>query len=420
MRSPDETRRLLAVATSLKARVLLSLSYGCGLRAGEVVRLKVKHIESAQRIIRISSSRAARIAMSCCRRRPASRRRALRRLPRPAFREAFGFYVGLFRAAGSRRAGAKRRSPTSTRTSRRGYIAMYVTRPLEHRRVHACACRRSRCVGAAPHAGARRRRARRVARRRREPGGLARVARGGRGVGAGRVSSPAGAAARVLPSHRRPPGAARGVGDGALDSSPYARRLLGAARARARDAQDPRVGAHRQQVAEHAETAVRDGADVDAALAALDRDVDGILEKRRWMLDAARRGASAAEARRAEPAAQTRRDGRARDPRRRRGARAVADGDATRRRGCSSRPRWLLIVVFFFLPVVASLLLSVTDFDIYAVADPANAALRRARATTRACCTIRVFWLALRNTFYFVARRRAAHRSPSRSARRCS
>ena len=45
--SQDETRRLLAVATSLKARVLLSLGYGCGLRAGEVVRLKVKHIDRA-------------------------------------------------------------------------------------------------------------------------------------------------------------------------------------------------------------------------------------------------------------------------------------------------------------------------------------------------------------------------------------
>ena len=32
--SADETRRLLAVATNLKARVLLSLGYGCGLRAG--------------------------------------------------------------------------------------------------------------------------------------------------------------------------------------------------------------------------------------------------------------------------------------------------------------------------------------------------------------------------------------------------
>src|SRR6202051_621031 len=55
--SPDEPRRLLAGATSLKARVLLSLSYGCGLRAGEVVRLKVKHIDSAQRIIRIEQSK---------------------------------------------------------------------------------------------------------------------------------------------------------------------------------------------------------------------------------------------------------------------------------------------------------------------------------------------------------------------------
>jgi site-specific recombinase XerD len=55
--SPDETRKLLAVAYSLKARVMLSLCYGCGLRAGEVVRLKVKHIDSAQRIIRIEQSK---------------------------------------------------------------------------------------------------------------------------------------------------------------------------------------------------------------------------------------------------------------------------------------------------------------------------------------------------------------------------
>src|SRR5215510_12937958 len=55
--SPDETRRVLAVATSLKARVALSLSYGCGLRASEVVRLKVKHIDSAQKIIRIEQSK---------------------------------------------------------------------------------------------------------------------------------------------------------------------------------------------------------------------------------------------------------------------------------------------------------------------------------------------------------------------------
>ena len=74
--SPDETKRLLVVARNLKVRVLLSLGYGCGLRAGEVIRLKVKHIDSAQKIVRVEQSKslpprrrgAARTAMSCCRR----------------------------------------------------------------------------------------------------------------------------------------------------------------------------------------------------------------------------------------------------------------------------------------------------------------------------------------------------------------
>ena len=55
--SVDEMKRLLAVASSLKARVLLSLGYGCGLRASEIVRLKVKHIDRAQNIIRIEQSK---------------------------------------------------------------------------------------------------------------------------------------------------------------------------------------------------------------------------------------------------------------------------------------------------------------------------------------------------------------------------
>jgi len=55
--SPDETRRLLAVASNRKVRTLLSLGYGCGLRASEVVRLKVKHIDSAQKIIRVEQSK---------------------------------------------------------------------------------------------------------------------------------------------------------------------------------------------------------------------------------------------------------------------------------------------------------------------------------------------------------------------------
>ncbi len=51
--SRDEIKRLLAMATSLKARVLMSLAYGCGLRASEVVRLRVGDIDSAQNIIRV-------------------------------------------------------------------------------------------------------------------------------------------------------------------------------------------------------------------------------------------------------------------------------------------------------------------------------------------------------------------------------
>ena len=51
--SPDEAKRLLAMSGTLKVRVLLALGYGAGLRAGEVVRLRVGDIDSAQNIIRI-------------------------------------------------------------------------------------------------------------------------------------------------------------------------------------------------------------------------------------------------------------------------------------------------------------------------------------------------------------------------------
>src|SRR5271170_7200304 len=36
--SPEEVKRVLTMATSLKARAMLTLAYGCGLRASEVVR----------------------------------------------------------------------------------------------------------------------------------------------------------------------------------------------------------------------------------------------------------------------------------------------------------------------------------------------------------------------------------------------
>ena len=51
--SQDEIKRLLAMASNIKLRAMLSLAYGCGLRAGDVVRLKVGDLDSAQNIIRI-------------------------------------------------------------------------------------------------------------------------------------------------------------------------------------------------------------------------------------------------------------------------------------------------------------------------------------------------------------------------------
>jgi site-specific recombinase XerD len=42
--SPHEAERLLDMAVSLRDRVMLSLGYGCGLRAGEIVRLKVSDV----------------------------------------------------------------------------------------------------------------------------------------------------------------------------------------------------------------------------------------------------------------------------------------------------------------------------------------------------------------------------------------
>ena len=55
--SPDEADRLLAMAGNLKVHVMLALGYGCGLRAGEIVRLKVGDIDSAQMIIRVVQSK---------------------------------------------------------------------------------------------------------------------------------------------------------------------------------------------------------------------------------------------------------------------------------------------------------------------------------------------------------------------------
>jgi integrase/recombinase XerD len=55
--SAAETKRLLMMATTLQARVLLSLGYGAGLRVSEAVKLKVRHIDRELGIIRVEQSK---------------------------------------------------------------------------------------------------------------------------------------------------------------------------------------------------------------------------------------------------------------------------------------------------------------------------------------------------------------------------
>jgi len=63
-------------------------------------------------------------------------------------------------------------------------------------------------------------------------------------------------------------------------------------------------------------------------------------------------------------------------------------------------PALVLIGLFFVLPVLAAFVLSVTDFDIYAVADPDNARFVGARNYAELLRNP-LFWTALKNTVYF-------------------
>ena len=65
-------------------------------------------------------------------------------------------------------------------------------------------------------------------------------------------------------------------------------------------------------------------------------------------------------------------------------------------------PALALIALFFLVPVAASFVLSLTDFDIYAVANTANLRLVGLH-NYNALLHDPLFWVALRNTAYFVA-----------------
>ena len=77
-------------------------------------------------------------------------------------------------------------------------------------------------------------------------------------------------------------------------------------------------------------------------------------------------------------------------------------------RGAQARAAWVflapalvLIGAFFVLPVIAGLVLSFTDFDIYAIGDPGVARIVGLR-NYHQVLTEPDFWNALRNTLYFV------------------
>jgi multiple sugar transport system permease protein len=85
-------------------------------------------------------------------------------------------------------------------------------------------------------------------------------------------------------------------------------------------------------------------------------------------------------------------------PRRRR---AAAEDTSARVAWAFLAPALLLIGLFFFLPVVAAFLLSLTDFDLYALADVHNV---RFVGLANYAQLLRTpdFWKSLGNTFYFV------------------
>ena len=61
--SRDEVSRLIAAASNLKHQTALSVAYGTGLRASEVVALKVTDIHSQGMTLRVEQGRDARISL---------------------------------------------------------------------------------------------------------------------------------------------------------------------------------------------------------------------------------------------------------------------------------------------------------------------------------------------------------------------
>src|SRR5262249_2925492 len=58
--SPEEVARFLEAAPGLKYRAALSVAYGAGLRASEVISLKVSDIDSTRMVIRVEQGKGSK------------------------------------------------------------------------------------------------------------------------------------------------------------------------------------------------------------------------------------------------------------------------------------------------------------------------------------------------------------------------
>ena len=98
--SPEEVGRLLAAATNIKHRAILSLAYATGLRASEVVSLKLTDIDRDRMLIRVEQGKSL-----------PSRRRGARRIGMSFSRPSFLRYCMNGGASRARRAGCLPVSP---------------------------------------------------------------------------------------------------------------------------------------------------------------------------------------------------------------------------------------------------------------------------------------------------------------------
>ena len=150
--SREEIQRLFAVTANLKHRALLMTAYGAGLRASEVARLQVDHLDSEREMIRVEQGKGQKDRYTIL---PAELLRELRDYFRRLWPETWLFpsrrgggplsqrsvgriYTGARDRAGIRKAGGIHalRHAFATHLIEDGTELHVVQRLLGHRRIH--------------------------------------------------------------------------------------------------------------------------------------------------------------------------------------------------------------------------------------------------------------------------------------------